>query len=72
MTERGAKGWKRGARVYPNRSVAYLNNSDEVRGMNRASWQREVTLLSGGTIVDETVTNSETVETVETGRPSSY
>lgn len=40
--------------------------------MNRASWQREVALLSGGTIVDETVTNSETVETVETGRPSSY
>lgn len=50
--------WRQGA--HPGRSVAYLNNSNEVRGMNRASWQREVALLSGGTIVDETVTNSET------------
>lgn len=40
--------WRQGA--HPGRSVAYLNNSDEVRGMNRASWQREVALLSGGTI----------------------
>lgn len=71
VEHRSALGWRNqnendgtlqpGAMV-AQQSVAYLNNSNEIRGMNRANWQRS-SGIQRRTIVDETVTNSDTVET---------